>query len=210
MKDQGSENTQTKAIIYLRVSTKDKQNPEIQLRELKAYAEKENFEILEIITDKASGSKSAKDRTGLERVLKMARQRKYDVLLFWSLDRLSREGTAQTLEYLQTLTDSGVAYHSYTEQYLSSMGPFSDVVISLLATIAKQERLRISERVKAGLDYRKNVLKKPLGRQKGAKLKGTDERIELAKQLKEDGLSYAKIGLRMNVSRQRAHQLVNL
>lgn len=210
MKDQAPENTQTKAIIYLRVSTKDKQNPEIQLRELKAYAEKENFEILEIITDKASGSKSAKDRAGLERVLKMAHQRKYDVLLFWSLDRLSREGTAQTLEYLQTLTDNGVAYHSYTEQYLSSLGAFSDVVVSLLATIAKQERLRISERVKAGLDYRKNVLKKPLGRQKGAKLKGTDEKVELAKQLKEEGLSYAKVGMRMSISRQRAHQLVNM
>lgn len=210
MKDQASENTQMKAIIYLRVST-NQQNPENQLRELKAYADKQNFEVLEVITDQGvSGSKSNKERAGLDRVLKMAHQRKYDVLLFWSLDRLSREGTAQTLEYLQTLTENGVAYHSYTERYLSSLGDFADVVISLLATIAKQERLRISERVRAGLDYRKNVLKKPLGRQKGAKLKGTDEKVELAKQLKEDGLSYAKIGMRMNISRQRAHQLVNM
>ena len=170
-----------------------------------------NFDVVEIITDKGvSGSKSFKERAGLDKVLKMAHQKKFDVLLFWSLGRLSREGTAETLFYLQTLTDNGIDYHSYTEQYLSSMGPFSDVVISLLATIAKQERIRISERVKAGLDYRKNVLKKPLERQQGTKLKGTDHKVELAKKLREDGLSYAKIGMAMNISRQRACQLVQM
>ena len=157
-----------------------------------------------------SGSKSSKERAGLDKVLKMAHQKKFDVLLFWSLDRLSREGTARTLEYLQILTDNGINYHSYTEQYLSSMGPFSDVVISLLATIAKQERLRVSERVRAGLDFRKNVLKKPLGRQQGVKLKGTEEKIRHAKELREEGNSYAKIGNLMGVSRQRACQLVQM
>lgn len=199
-----------KAVIYLRVSTAN-QNPENQLRELKEYAVAQNFEIADVITDKGvSGSKSAKDRVGLDKVLKMAHQKKFDVLLFWSLDRLSREGTSATLSYLQTLTENGINYHSYTEQYLSSLGAFSDVVISLLATIAKQERIRISERVKAGLAYRKNVLKKSLGRQKGTKLKGTDEKVTLAKKLREDGLSYAKIGLAMNVTRQRACQLVQM
>jgi len=167
--------------------------------------------VLEIITDKGvSGSKSAKGRAGLDKVLKMAHQRKFDVLLFWSLDRLSREGTAQTLEYLQTLTSNGIDYHSYTEQYLSSLGAFSDVVVSLLATIAKQERIRISERVKAGLDYRKNVLKKSLGRKAGTKLKGTDHKISHAKELREAGNSYAKIGTLMGISRQRACQLVQM
>ena len=199
-----------RAVIYLRVSTAN-QNPENQLRELEAYATAQNFNIVEIITDKGvSGSKSAKERAGLDKVLKMAHQKKYDILLFWSLDRLSREGTVKTLGYLQTLTDNGIDYHSYTEQYLSSLGAFSDVVVSLLATIAKQERIRISERVKAGLDYRKNVLKKPLGRQRGAKLKGTDQKVKLAKKLRQEGLSYAKIGMAMSISRQRACQLVQM
>lgn len=64
--------------------------------------------------------------------------------------------------------------------------------------------------MKAGLDYRKNVLKKSLGRQAGTKLKGTDEKVQLAKKLREDGLSYAKIGMAMNISRQRACQLVQM
>jgi putative DNA-invertase from lambdoid prophage Rac len=80
-----------------------------------------------------------------------AAKRRFSLLLFFSLDRLSREGTLQTLQYLQRLTACGVGYKSLTETYLDSMGPFSDVVISLLSCIARQERLRVSERTIAGL-----------------------------------------------------------
>jgi DNA invertase Pin-like site-specific DNA recombinase len=67
-----------------------------------------------------------------------ASQRKFDVLLFWSLDRLTREGTLATLQYLERLTSYQVGYKSFTEPYLDSCGTFKDVVISLLATMAKQ------------------------------------------------------------------------
>lgn len=166
--------------------------------------------MVDTITDKVSGSKSAKERAGLDKVLTMAHQRKFDVLLFWSLDRLSREGTAKTLGYLQTLTENGVKYHSYTEQYLSSLGAFSDVVVSLLATIAKQERIRLSERISAALDYRREVLKKPLGRKVGTKLKKTAKLVEAAKKHRAEGKSYGDIAIVMKISRQRAHQLVQM
>ena len=74
------------------------------------------------------------------------------LLLFWSLDRLSREGVLDTLQHLNRLTSYRVNYRSFTEQYFDSCGVFKDAVISILATIAKQERIRLSERVKAGLD----------------------------------------------------------
>jgi DNA invertase Pin-like site-specific DNA recombinase len=73
------------------------------------------------------------------------------VLYFWSLDRLSREGVLPTLQYLDRLNRLGVAWKSHTEPYLSSLGPFSDAVIAILATLAKQQRLQIVERTKAGL-----------------------------------------------------------
>ena len=72
-------------------------------------------------------------------------------MLFWSLDRFSREGVLTTLQYLQRLTSYGVGWRSFTEQYLDSCGIFRDAVLSILATIAAQERVRISERVLAGL-----------------------------------------------------------
>ncbi len=56
-----------------------------------------------------------------------------------------------TLHHLQRLDSWGVAWRSYTEQYLDSTGIFKDAVISIMATIAKQENIRRSERIVAGL-----------------------------------------------------------
>ena len=74
------------------------------------------------------------------------------MLLFWALDRLSRERVLETLQHLNRLTSYGVGYRSFTEQYFDSCGIFKDAVITIVATVAKQERVRISERVKAGLE----------------------------------------------------------
>jgi DNA invertase Pin-like site-specific DNA recombinase len=77
--------------------------------------------------------------------------RKFDLVLFWSLDRLSREGVSATPNHLERLTAAGVEWRSYTEQHLDSCGIFRDAVLSILATIAKQERLRRSERAAAAI-----------------------------------------------------------
>jgi DNA invertase Pin-like site-specific DNA recombinase len=98
-----------------------------------------------------SGRKREKDRPGFAAMFKSAHQRKFDILVFWALDRLTREGTRATLNYLQRLESKGVGYVSYQEQWLDSTGPFKDVMISMFATLAKQERARISERTIAGL-----------------------------------------------------------
>jgi hypothetical protein len=73
-------------------------------------------------------------------------------VLFWSPDRFSREGVREALNHLQRLSTHGVGFRSSTEQYLDSCGIFKDAVLSILATIAKQERIRISERTIAGLE----------------------------------------------------------
>jgi DNA invertase Pin-like site-specific DNA recombinase len=57
--------------------------------------------------------------------------------------------------HLQRLDSWGVAWRSYTEQYLDSTGVFKDAVISIMATIAKQENIRRSERIIAGLQCAK-------------------------------------------------------
>lgn len=75
--------------------------------------------------------------------------------MFWRLDRFSREGALATLRYLQELRDHGVKYKSFTEPYLDSLGPFGDVIASLLATIAAQDLIKISENTKAALTKKK-------------------------------------------------------
>jgi DNA invertase Pin-like site-specific DNA recombinase len=84
-----------------------------------------------------------------------ASRREFDILLFWSLDRLSREGAVQTLIHLERLTGYGVNYRSFTEQYLDSTSMFKEAVIGILAAVAKQERVRLSERTIAGLERAK-------------------------------------------------------
>lgn len=71
------------------------------------------------------------------------------MVVFWSLDCFRREGMTETLNHLQRLTAAGVQFKSFTEQYLDSTGMFREAIIGFLAAIAKQERVRFSERIKA-------------------------------------------------------------
>jgi len=66
------------------------------------------------------------------------------------------------LKYLELLEGYGVRWRSFTEPWIDSAGPFRDVIISLLASLAKQERLRMSERIKAGM-ARSKAQGKPIG-----------------------------------------------
>jgi DNA invertase Pin-like site-specific DNA recombinase len=92
-----------------------------------------------------------------------ATERRLDLVLFWSLDRFSREGVLETLQHLHRLTSHGIEWWSFKEEYLRSVGVFRDAVLSILATIVKQERVRMSERVVAGLDRARSQGKR-LGR----------------------------------------------
>jgi DNA invertase Pin-like site-specific DNA recombinase len=150
-----------KAAIYARVSTQDKQFPENQLAQLRAFCQAQAWTVEAEYIDWESGKTS--ERTEFQRLFQDASRRRFDVVLFWALDRFSREGARQTLDYLNVLTSYGVQFRSFTEQYLDSCGIFKEAVISILAVIAKQERLRLSERTVAGLE-RARAQGKKLGR----------------------------------------------
>lgn len=153
---------QIRAAYYLRVSTEG-QELENQRSEIKPFIEHRSWELVAAFEDVVSGGKTEKDRPGFAAMLKAAHQRKFDILVFWALDRLTREGTRATLNYLQRLESKGVDYVSYQEQWLDSTGPFRDVMVAMFATLAKQERARISERTIAGLNIARAKGKK-LGR----------------------------------------------
>ena len=139
-----------KIAIYNRVST-GKQDPLNQADQLRDFAKRQSWTITHDFTDVVSGSKSEKDRPQFQKLMEAASRREFDLVLFWALDRFSREGVLPTLHHLQRLDSYGVAWRSYTEQYLDSTGVFKDAVISIMATIARQENIRRSERIVAGL-----------------------------------------------------------
>lgn len=140
----------TTVALYARVSTKDKgQSTENQLPELRRFAQVYGYTIYKEYVEHESGGTGK--RSEFQALFADAHLRRFDLVLFWSLDRFSREGALPTLQYLNQLQGWGVGYKSLTEQYLDSVGLFQEAIISLLATLAKQERIRLSERTKAGM-----------------------------------------------------------
>lgn len=175
-----------KVAIYARVSTKTKgQDVENQLMVLREYCQKLDYTIYNIYTDQESGS--IPTRPAFNQLFADAAKRKFDLLLFWSLDRFSREGTRKTIFLLQQLDDYGILYKSYSEQYLDSSGIFKDVIISILATLAKQERIRLSERVKLGLD------KARIQGRVGGRPRITQDKVDLILDLKSKGYSNRQV-----------------
>ena len=151
MATQSLSDKSTRVAIYARVSTRDKgQEVENQLRQLREFSASQGWAIYREFIDHETGSTN--DRTAFQTMFNDASKRKFDVVLFWALDRLSREGVLETLQHLNRLSSYGVGYRSFTEQYFDSCGIFKDAVIAIIATVAKQERVRISLRVRAGLE----------------------------------------------------------
>lgn len=141
-----------KAAIYARVST-DRQEAENQLRELRAYCERQGWHIVREYVDEDVRGKARKPQ--LETMLLDAHQRRFDLAVFWALDRLTRAGVRDAIDILYRLTASGADFVSFREPYLTSLGPFRDMVVGILATIANVETERMSERIKAGLSRAK-------------------------------------------------------
>ena len=94
--------------IYARVSTDDKgQDPENQLHELRAWAVNSGHAISGEYVDYESGRKGTEKRKQFASLFDDAAKRKFDCVLFWALDRFSREGMAQTIIHLQRLSSYG-------------------------------------------------------------------------------------------------------
>jgi DNA invertase Pin-like site-specific DNA recombinase len=184
--------------LYLRVSTED-QATDNQARDLRAFAATQGWRVVREFCDEAvSGSKPASQRPQFAAMFEAASRREFDVLLFWSLDRLSREGVLPTLRHLEQLTGYGIAWRSFTEQYLDSTGVFKDAVISIMATIARQENIRRSERTKAGLQR---------VRAQGVKLGRPAAKFDhrKAQRMRAEGRSLREIGERLRVSASLVH-----
>ena len=151
-------------------------------------------------TECESGGKS--DRIVFQRMLADASRRRFDLLLFWALDRLSREGALKTLQHLDRLESYGVGFRSFTEPYFDSCGIFKEAVVSIVATLEKQERVRLSERTKAGL-----AVARSKGRQIGRpRLKVHPAEIA---RLRASGLSLRAIGRRLAISEGSVRRLAS-
>jgi DNA invertase Pin-like site-specific DNA recombinase len=192
--------TSLRTALYARVSMKDKrQDSQNQLDQLRQFCESQGWNVVHEYVDRASGKRS--DREQFQKLFEDASKRKFDVVLFWSLDRFSREGVRETLNHLERLSSYGVNYRSFTEQYLDSLGIFKDAVLAILAVIAKQERVRLSERTLAGLAKARKQ-----GRV-GGRPRIAVRRDQVAAH-RAKGLSISEISEKMDIPRTSVHRIL--
>ena len=136
----------------MRVST-DKQELKNQIRDLTKYCQNLGYDIFKIYKDVTSGKNMS--RPAFIELFEDAHKALFEVIVFWDLSRFSRSGTLYTMQKFKELENLGIDWDSYQEKYFKSAGQFKDIVISIMATLAKLEREKISERTKAGLRIRK-------------------------------------------------------
>jgi DNA invertase Pin-like site-specific DNA recombinase len=134
--------------LYARVST-DKQTCENQLQELRAIAERMNYTIVaEFIDNGISGMKTRQDRPALDQLMKSATQRKFDMVMCWSIDRLGRS-LQNLVEILNELQATRIDLF-FLQQGMDTSTPSGRMIFSVFGAIGEFERNLIRERVIAG------------------------------------------------------------
>ena len=159
-----SRGKELKATIYARCSTNE-QSTDNQVPVLEEWAAERGFEVVAIYRENESAWRSG-HQAELAKLVLDARRGKFDVVLVWALDRLSREGAAAILNLVNTLKP--VRVHSYQESWTEAPGMVGDILYAITAWVAQMESQRRSERTKAGL-ARAIANGRKLGRPQGSK-----------------------------------------
>jgi DNA invertase Pin-like site-specific DNA recombinase len=145
--------------IYGRVSTME-QNTDNQVNELQRYCEARMYAVHKVYVDKGvSGSKES--RPEFDVMLDDAKKRKFDILLVWKLDRLSRS-LKHLLNTLDTLNALGISFICYSDN-IDTTTSTGRLMFQMVGAFAEFERSLIRERVKLGLKRAREEGKK-LGR----------------------------------------------
>jgi len=174
-----------KAAIYTRVSTKkDEQNPKTQLLPCQNYCHERGWEIIEEYVDRKTGRNQ--NRPAYNKMMKDALYRRFDTIVVWKMDRLSRGRIVEVLNVLEKLKGYGVEVESVTEPYLNTNNPSWELILSVMAWCANIESQRISERVSAGISRWEKE-------HQGERWRSKNWDIKKAMQLREKGLGWRSI-----------------
>ena len=150
-----------RAVLYLRVSTLD-QTTANQERELREVSARMGCEIVKVYKDHGiSGAKGRDKRPAFNSLIRDAAQRKFDMVIAWSVDQLGR-----SLQDLVSFLSELHALHIdlfLQQQGLDTTTPAGKAMFQMMGVFAEFERSMIQERVRAGLRRAKDEGKQ-LGR----------------------------------------------
>ena len=139
-----------KCAIYCRVSTNE-QSVENQLPVLEQLCQHRGWQIIKIEQEEGSAWHSG-HQPKLAALRQEARLGRFDILLIWALDRLSREGSAAILNLVNTFKAYGVKVISYQESWTEAPGEIGEILYAITGWVARMESQRHSDRVKAGIE----------------------------------------------------------
>lgn len=186
-----------RAIIYCRVSTDD-QNCDRQERDLREFADRAGYEIVEVVRETASGAKA--DRPERKKIMAAARVRKVSAVLVTEASRWSRS-TIDLLGTLQDLNAWGISLVTLSGISLDLNTPQGKLMAAILSAIAEFERDLIRERVKSGI-----AAAKAKGRKFG-RPRLSESAIAFVHQLRAEGKTYSQIAAASGVSRTKVAAL---
>ncbi|WP_028316596.1 recombinase family protein [Desulfatibacillum aliphaticivorans] len=178
--------------IYARVST-DKQTVDAQLEELQKYAKRRSWTLYQVFTDQGFSGANTK-RPAFQKMLEDAHRKRFDVLLVWKLDRLSRS-LKDLVDTLDKLNSCGIGFVSFSDPGLDTLSPTGRLTFQIIGAMAEFERALMSERVKSGL---RNA--KAKGKVIGRKTVLTPMVKSRIKELKGQGLSNVQVAKRLKIS----------
>ena len=144
-----------KGVIYARYSSDNQREESIegQLRECKAFAEKNDIQIVETYIDRALSARTDR-RPDFQRMIKDSTGKKFEVVIVWKLDRFARD-KYDSAHYKRILKNNGIKVVSATEAI--STGAEGILLESMLEGMAEYYSAELSEKVTRGLT--ENALK---------------------------------------------------
>lgn len=191
-----------KAALYCRVSTGD-QSCERQERDLRAFAERGDFEIVAIFRETASGNVDS--RSERKKVMNLARDRQIEAVLVTELTRWGRS-TTDLLHTLQELEACGVSVIAQTGLQFDLRSPQGKLFASLMAALAEFERDLLRERIRSGISAAQERGVK-FGRQEGQRPKADRNEAKVLK-LRAAGKSYRAIASELHLSKNTVMDIV--
>jgi site-specific DNA recombinase len=140
--------------LYQRISTDEDHQPtslKTQRERLERYCEAmEDWRIVAAYEDQASGT--TLERPGLQQALDLAREKRFDLLLVYRVDRLSRK-VRQLAGLCEELDQLDIVLKSATEPF-DTGSPAGRMMLQMLGVFAEFEHATIVDRVTAGLERR--------------------------------------------------------
>ena len=191
-----------KAAIYCRVSTGD-QSCERQERDLRAFAERGDFEIVAVFRETASGNINS--RSERKKAMDLARDRQIEAVLVTELTRWGRS-TTDLLHTLQELEACGVSVIAQTGLQFDLRSPQGKLFASLMAALAEFERDLLRERIRSGISAAQDRGVK-FGRQEGQRPKADRNEARVLK-LRAEGKSYRVIAMELHLSKNTVMDIV--